>query len=313
MPLTHPGPRDWLARLPTLKTAYTRTAALLLAFVFGALIPQAHVANFMIRWMVMTMLYLVFLNTPLSGLSLRRSQFLLFAANIAMGFAGWCVGFAVGGRELALALFFAGIAPTATAAPVVISFLRGRVDYVVTVFLLTNLLVAMAMPFMLPIVLGHATGPVFLHILGSVVIVVFAPTALAWLTRTAHPDAVSWPPKLRNFSFAIWVGTLFLVTSNASFFLRNQSVIPVATIATIGALSALLCAGNFAIGRFVGRPDFRREASQALGQKNTTFTIYLALTYANPLVALGPTFYVLWHNIWNSWQLHRAAVKDRNA
>jgi BASS family bile acid:Na+ symporter len=29
------------------------------------------------------------------------------------------------------------------------------------------------------------------------------------------------------------------------------------------------------------------------------------MTYANPLVALGPTFYVLWHNLWNSWQLHR--------
>lgn len=42
-----------------------------------------------------------------------------------------------------------------------------------------------------------------------------------------------------------------------------------------------------------------------LGQKNTTLTIYLALANANPLVALGPTFYVLWHNGWNTWQLHR--------
>ncbi|HQL21587.1 MAG TPA: hypothetical protein PLY49_07505, partial [Opitutaceae bacterium] len=61
------------------------------------------------------------------------------------------------------------------------------------------------------------------------------------------------------------------------------------------------------LGYLIGRPDFSREASQALGQKNTTFTIYLALTYANPLVALGPTFYVLWHNLWNSWQLQRAS------
>jgi hypothetical protein len=50
-----------------------------------------------------------------------------------------------------------------------------------------------------------------------------------------------------------------------------------------------------------------REASQSLGQKNTTFTIYLALTFANPLVALGPTCYVLWHSLWNSWQLHPQA------
>jgi BASS family bile acid:Na+ symporter len=31
----------------------------------------------------------------------------------------------------------------------------------------------------------------------------------------------------------------------------------------------------------------------------------LALTYATPLVALGPTIYVLWHNLWNAWQLYR--------
>ena len=41
--------------------------------------------------------------------------------------------------------------------------------------------------------------------------------------------------------------------------------------------------------------------------ENTTFTIYLALTYASPLVAFGPTCYVLWHNLWNSWQLQRQA------
>jgi BASS family bile acid:Na+ symporter len=56
----------------------------------------------------------------------------------------------------------------------------------------------------------------------------------------------------------------------------------------------------------IGGREFPREASQSLGQKNTTFTIYLALAYASPVVALGPTFYVIWHNLWNSWQLHRA-------
>ncbi len=56
----------------------------------------------------------------------------------------------------------------------------------------------------------------------------------------------------------------------------------------------------------IGGREFAREASQSLGQKNTSFTIYLALTYANPLVALGPTCYVLWHNLWNSWQLHQS-------
>ena len=63
----------------------------------------------------------------------------------------------------------------------------------------------------------------------------------------------------------------------------------------------------------VTESEFPREGSQCLGQKNTTFTIYLALAYTSPVVALGPTFYVLWHNLWNSWQLHRAARTGRAA
>jgi BASS family bile acid:Na+ symporter len=73
----------------------------------------------------------------------------------------------------------------------------------------------------------------------------------------------------------------------------------------IALTTAAICAASFALGRVIGGREFPREASQSLGQKNTSFTIYLALTYANPLVALGPTCYVLWHNLWNSWQLHR--------
>ena len=78
---------------------------------------------------------------------------------------------------------------------------------------------------------------------------------------------------------------------------------------TMAMGAALVCAANFAVGRLLGGKKFSREASQALGQKNTTLTIYLALTYASPLIALGPTFYVIWHNLWNSWQLHRHGKK----
>ena len=45
--------------------------------------------------------------------------------------------------------------------------------------------------------------------------------------------------------------------------------------------------------------------SQLLGQKNTTFTMYLALQYAGALVAMGPIFYILWHNTWNAYQMYQ--------
>ena len=79
----------------------------------------------------------------------------------------------------------------------------------------------------------------------------------------------------------------------------------------LALLSAAICFVNFYFGRFIGGRRYRREASQVLGQKNTTLTIFLALTYANPLVALGPTFYVIWHNAWNACQLQMRAVREK--
>jgi bile acid:Na+ symporter, BASS family len=283
-----------------------RTVALVAGMVLGALLPQAYAAAGAIRWLVMGMLFLVFLQTRLSRQAIHRSHVVLLAANLAMGFAAWGLGWLAGGREVALAAFFAGIAPTATAAPVVVSFLRGRVEYVIAAFLLTNLVIAALLPGLLPLVLGRATPEAFVQVLGSVGLVVFVPMGAAWLLRTVHARAAEWPQHLRNVSFGMWVLALFLVTANGSHFLRLQTDLPPGVLSKIALTTAAVCAASFALGRVIGGREFPREASQSLGQKNTSFTIYLALTYANPLVALGPTSYVLWHNLWNSWQLHQS-------
>jgi BASS family bile acid:Na+ symporter len=285
----------------------SRTAAILFALVLGALIPQAHGLAWVIRWLVIVMLFLVFLQTRLARSALRRSHVVLVAANVALGFAGWGAGWLLGGRNVALAGFFCGITPTAIAAPVIISFLHGRVEYVVAAFLLTNLSIAALMPLILPLVLGRATPEVFAEVTGSVGLVVFVPMGIAWFVRALHPAAREWPVRLRNFSFGLWVTAIFLITSHASAYLRAHADAPSRLLVQIAVVSLTICLASFVTGRLIGGREFAREASQSLGQKNTAFTIYLALAYTSPLVALGPTFYVVWHNLWNSWQLHRAA------
>ncbi len=293
-----------------MNSASRRTFSILTAILLGALIPQAHVFTWTVRWLIIGQLFTVFLQTRVSRSSLRRSHFVLLAVNFVMGFAAWGLGALVGGRDIALAAFFAGITPTASAAPVIMSFLHGQVAYVVASFVLTNVVLAALMPVLLPFVLGRPTPEAFAQVSGSVGLVVFVPMAAAWLVRLVHPRATEWPPRLRNASFGCWVLMMFLVTSNASDFLRHQVNAPPGAVLRIAGVTAFISALNFALGWVIGGKEFHREASQSLGQKNTVLTIYLALTYASPLVALGPTFYVIWHNVWNSWQLHRA---DRHA
>lgn len=293
-----------------MKPGFLRIIAIIVAFIFGTFIPQAAAGAWLIRWLIMGMLFLVFLQTKLSRSALRPSHGALLALNLAMGFFGWGLGWVMGGREVALAAFFCGITPTATAAPVIVSFLRGKVDYVIAAFLLTNVVVAALMPALMPLMLGKTAPAAFTAVLGSVGLVVFGPMTLAWCVRKLHAEATKWPKRLSNVSFGAWVLVLFLVTARVSAFLRAQSELPHEILIKIAAISLVLCIANFSLGQIIGGKEFGLEGSQSLGQKNTTFTIYLALTYANPLVALGPTFYVFWHNLWNSWQLHQVALKE---
>jgi bile acid:Na+ symporter, BASS family len=290
-------------------TGLVRTASIIVAFLLGALIPQAYVASGAILWLIMGMLFVVFLGTTWSRASLQRSHLILLAVNLVMGFAGFALGWLVGGRDVALAAFFAGIAPTAAAAPVIISFMRRDVTYVTAAFILTNLVVAALLPVLLPWVLGSVDATLLLRIARSVSLLIFVPLTLALLLRKFHPPALAWPARLRDVSYGAWMVTLFLVMANASHFLRTQSGTPRIIIIEIAAVTLTICAINFALGRLIGGRTHAAEASQSLGQKNTSFTLLLALTYANPLVALGPTCYILWHNLWNTWQLHRVSRK----
>ena len=77
---------------------FARTAAILTAISLGALIPQAHVLSVAIRWLVVMMLFIVFLQVRLSRSALHPRHFFLLAANISLGFAGWGAGWLTGVR-----------------------------------------------------------------------------------------------------------------------------------------------------------------------------------------------------------------------
>ena len=86
-------------------------------------------------------------------------------------------------------------------------------------------------------------------------------------------------------------------------FLQNNPQLSRWIIVESCLIAMVICTLNFTLGYYLGEKGLRREASQSLGQKNTTLTIYLALVYASPLAAMGVISYVLWHNSYNAIQL----------
>jgi BASS family bile acid:Na+ symporter len=84
------------------------------------------------------------------------------------------------------------------------------------------------------------------------------------------------------------------------------SLLPIALVALV------ICIINFSLGALIGGRQHWQEASQALGQKNNSFVIWVALTFINPLIAMGPTFYVLYHNLYNSFQIYLFEKRNKN-
>lgn len=283
---------------------HLRTAAMLAAFGLGFLCPWASSLNWLIRWLIVAMMFLVFLQVNVAWDTLRLAHLKILLANVVIGMGSWLLLLPFAGSDLAQAAFFTGITPTATAAAVIVGMLGGRVEFAVSAFLVTNFGMALLFPFLIPVVIGDPAPGVFGEVAGSLLVVIGIPLAAAIPVRLFYSKARELPKKLNDVSFFLWVGAIFLIIANASHFLRGQSHLSNRVLLEIAVISLALCVFNFWFGRFLGGRQFRREASQVLGQKNTTLTIYLALTYANPLIALGPAFYVLWHNAWNTWQLH---------
>jgi BASS family bile acid:Na+ symporter len=103
-----------------------------------------------------------------------------------------------------------------------------------------------------------------------------------------------------------------IIACRASAFIRDPANgVGPAILLHVGVASLVVCALNFTIGYWIGEKNWRGESSQTLGQKNTGAMIVFASLYAGPLVALGPTTYVLWHNLWNAAQLARASAGGR--
>ena len=294
-----------------------RPAMIFIPLGLGVFFPGAGAYSFLIRYLLMIMLFMVFLKLDLRQLAFRRSHFLLFGANLLVGVGAYLIVRSVAGNgPLAQAAFFTGITPTATAAAVVMGFLGGNVGYVITAFVLTNVGMALLLPWLLGWICGNTSFGFILNVGENLFFLLVIPAVIAFVVRRFHPAAEKWPSRFATANFGLWSACLFIIAASASANFRANPGISPWIIGETALIALAICVLNFTAGYFLGEKGLRHEASQSLGQKNTTLTIYLALVYAGPLAAFGVISYVLWHNSYNAVQLFltdRAAARRRAA
>lgn len=214
------------------------------------------------------------------------------------------------------ALMLCLICPTATACAVVTGKLGGDMAGVVTYTILINLLTAVAVPLMVPLihpVEGLDFFSAFAKILAKVFPLLILPCLLAWLMRYLTPRLHAALLKRSDLSFYIWTISLTLaILMSTRAIVHNED--SAGLLLDIAVASLLSCIFQFAAGKMIGRKYGQTiTAGQALGQKNTVFGIWMGYTFLDPITSVAGGFYSLWHNCYNTWQLYKTRKRKEEA
>ncbi len=268
----------------------------------GILLPFGHEWVFLIRYNLMAMLYFAFLSIQFEWKILQWSHLFTMLLNLALPLLFFAVLLPFD-RTSALVGFVIGICPTAAAAPVLAQFLRSNIGYVTTSVLLSNPLVALTIPFILPQLLGVGSevsvGDVFL----PVMMVIGVPLLLSVLTQRTSVILTEKLLHFRMISFYLFLLNVWIGSGKATHFILHESDEAITKIMAIALITGVVCFLQFKMGELLTREPMKIASGLALGRKNTMFGLWLALTFVEPTVALGPIFYIVFQNSYNSYQI----------
>ena len=218
------------------------------------------------------------------------------------------------------------ICPTATAAAVVTRKLGGDVAGITTYTVLINLVTAVLVPLIVPLIQpveGVDFWTAFSMIVAKIFPLLILPCMAAWLVRYLAPRVHQRLLRYPDLAFYLWAFALTLAITVTTKSIVHSSM-SVGLLLMMALISLICCVLQFVSGRFVGsrykprRPDASPEveargryvrtvtAGQSLGQKNTVFAIWMGYTFMTPETAIIGGLYSIWHNMYNSWQLYRA-------
>jgi BASS family bile acid:Na+ symporter len=283
-----------------------KSGILFLTIGAGLLLQQGHSHSQLLRYILMAMLFLSWIDCAVSLQKLLQPRVWgILAAMGGIALAAFS-SFALLDPRLAVVALLLAVTPTALAAPVVTGLLQGQVEFVTASVLLTNSLMAVALPLLLLALPHQAEAPSGWPVFVSTVTVIALPLALAQFVRSQMPTLARQVQRAKPLTFYLWLAGIYLASAKVGHFIRTSysdwtALLPIAVVALV------LCTINFGLGRWLGRPALMQESGQALGQKNTLFAVWVCLTFLNPTLALGPMFYIVFQNLYNAYLLSQSA------
>lgn len=287
---------------------------------FDFLAPLKPFVKAQVSWLtpflIFSQLLLTFCKVEIKDLSPRRwtYQLLLIQLISCLLIAGTLLLFkSVNYWKIALeGAMVCLICPTATAAAVITGKLGGSAASLTTYTLMSNLLAAIVVPLVFPLVepSDFSFGMSFLKILGKVFPLLLFPFFIALFLRKYFPPVHRFLTGLKDMAFYLWAVALTIAMGETMKSIVEGNI-SIGEECMIAGLALVICCLQFWCGKSIGgKHNDRISGGQALGQKNTILAIWMATTYLNPVTAIAPGSYVAWQNIINSWQLWKKRKKE---
>lgn len=280
--------------------------AILLGFVFHHYCGMLYC---IVPALVFTNLFINYTAVDVRKLKVTPVQWILTAIQLGLCVAAYLLAVAAGADEVIAHGILVGILMPVAAAVVVISCALGARRETVTSFtILNNFVVSIAAPIVFSFVGRHQEMPffesfwkIFCRICPQIVF----PFLVTLLLQIALPKVNHAISKIKWTTLYVWAFTLTIVLGKTFDDIITATDPHWEMIGLMCIIAIVLCFVQFRIGNVVGRRHGeKRGGGQLLGQKNTSFGIWMAVEYLNPLSAVFPAIYSVCQNIYNSWQMY---------
>lgn len=281
--------------------------AMTLALVFHGFFGRLY---FLAPYLVFTMLFISYTAIDFREMRPKWMDFWLMAFQIFFCLLSYGAGrWLLHSEVLAKGLYIIALTPVAASSVVVSCALGARRETVTTFTILNNLMVAVVAPVLFALLGQSADKSVLenmLMIFARIAPQIVLPFFTALLLHYVAPKVNAAISSMKSMTLYIWAFTLTVVLGKTFHGISINPDKQWGLMALMFALCIVQCTILFWVGKKVGiRYGDKMAGGQELGQKNTSFGIWMANTFfQDPLTGLPMAFYSICQNIFNSWQMY---------
>jgi BASS family bile acid:Na+ symporter len=291
-------------------------AGLVSAIVAGLCIPSAEILRPALPFLLGSLLFFSFVKMDIRetlGSVLNRGMILfpVVVWGILPPLVLWL------GRsmetDLRAGLFLIAVTPPALGAPVIVEILRGDRKTVLSNVVVFNLLSPFAFAGLLAVWMHSVNGaaeqvPVW-AILGKMVLLIGIPFLIALGIRQVR---ILKAASILAAPWAAPAGLVLVVFTACASASRKIQELPFGTIAGVFGIVLALCLLLYGLGFLFGstRP-VRTALAIATGQKNTSLTVWIALSTFAPLAAVPAVLYIVCHHLVSAFLILAASFRKK--